>query len=114
MATKTLVRMVDGSLLTNVAATYYTSPANTVTYITNVSLTNTDTVARTVTLHLVPSAGSATAANRILSAHPIAAGKTFVPPQAIGQTLPIGGTLQALADTGAVVALVASGIQVVG
>lgn len=113
MTTQTVKRLVEGSLLTASAAIYYTAPANTKTVIRQLAVTNTDTVARTVTIHLVVSAGSASAANRIASARNLAPGETWPCAAAIGQVLEAGGTLQALASTTSVVALVASGTEVV-
>lgn len=104
-------RLVDGSQLTNVAAIYYTAPANTITTIGACTLTNTTGGAVTATLHLVPSGGAPGAANCILSARAIAVGESYNVGQAIGQSLPAGGTLQALAGAGASIALVASGYE---
>ena len=104
-------RLVDGSQLTATAATYYTTPANTLTTISACTLTNTTAGAVTATLHLVPNGGTATALNCILSARTLAAGESFNVGSAIGQTLPAGGTLQGLAGSAASIALVASGYE---
>jgi len=104
-------RLVDGSQLTAVAATYYTTPANTLTTISACTLTNTTAGAVTATMHLVPNGGSATASNMVLSARAIAAGEAFNVGSAIGQTLPAGGTLQALAGSATSISLVASGYE---
>lgn len=102
-------RLIDGSQLTTSAATYYTTPANTITTIAACTLTNTTVGAVTATVHLVPNGGTATASNMILSARVIAAGESFNVGSAIGQSLAAGGTIQALASTGASISLVASG-----
>lgn len=102
-------RLVDGSQLTAVAATYYTAPANTITTIAACTLTNTTAGAVTATMHLVPSGGSATVSNMILSARTIAAGESYNVGSAIGQTLAAGGTIQALAGAATSITLVASG-----
>ena len=104
-------RLVDGSQLTAVAATYYTTPLNTLTTIAACTLTNTTAGAVTVTLHLVPGAGAASASNCILSARTLAAGESYNVGSAIGQTLAAGGTLQGLAGTAACITLVASGYE---
>ena len=104
-------RLVDGAQLTNAAAAYYTAPASTVTTISACTLTNTTAGAVTATVHLVPSGGGPTAAHCILSARVIAAGESYTVGQAIGQSLPPGGTLQALAGSGASISLVASGYE---
>lgn len=102
-------RLVDGSQLTAVAATYYTAPSNTITTISACTLTNTTGAAVTATLYLVPNGGTATASNCILSARVIAAGETYNVGSAIGQSLAAGGTLQALAGSATSISLVASG-----
>lgn len=104
-------RLINGSQLTAVAATYYTTPVNTVTTVSAMTMTNTTGINRTVTVHLVPSGDSATAANMILSAYVLAAGASEPVTSAIGQTLAAGGTIQALSDLAAAVTLVASGYE---
>jgi predicted phage tail protein len=104
-------RLVDGSQLTTSAATYYTTPAGTITTISACTVTNTTAGVVTASVHLVPSGGSATASNIVLSARGIAAGESFNVGSAIGQSLATGGTLQALASAGASINLVASGYE---
>lgn len=109
MATS-IKRFVAGSQLTTSAATYYTA-TNVSARVDSCALTNTTGGAVTATLHVVPSGGSATASNCIMSAKSIAAGATFVPPGIIGQVIENGGTLQALASAATSISLVASGIE---
>lgn len=87
------------------AATYYTANPGVTATINNLSFTNTTANPVAVTLYRVPGAGSASAANTILSAFSLAAGQTYVPPQAIGLQLDPGMTLQALAATAAAVTI---------
>lgn len=103
-------RLVAGSQLTTSAATYYTA-TNCKARIDACAVTNTSAGAITVTLYLVPPAGTAGASNCIASATSIAAGATYVPPGAIGQWLESGGTLQALASATTSLTLVASGVE---
>jgi hypothetical protein len=105
-------RMVAGSQLTTSAATYYTAGASIRAQIQAMTLTNTTGGAVTATVHLVPSGGSATAANMILSAKSIAAGESYKAIEAIGQWLEAGGTIQALASAGTSISMVESGIEV--
>ena len=104
-------RLVDGSQLTAAAATYYTTPANTLATISAMTLTNTTAGAVTATVYLVPSGGSAGVTNCILSGRTLAAGESFNVGSAIGQTLAAGGTLQALAGSATSITLVASGYE---
>jgi len=103
------VRLVDGSQLTGSAATYYTSPANTITTIAACTLTNTTAGAVTATMHLVVSGGAASASNMILSARTIAAGESYNVGAALGQSLAAGGFISALAGSSTSITLVASG-----
>jgi hypothetical protein len=103
--------LVAPQQLTNATATYYTS-TGIKTRIDKMSFTNTDTGAHTVTLYLVPSAGSATNATTITAGHALAAGETWNSPDAVGQILAAGGTIQAKADANTVVTISAAGTQI--
>jgi len=107
--TQAAKRLAAGSLLTASAATYYTSPANTKTTISAMTLTNTSAGARTVTVYLVTSGGSAGPANAVLVTKTIDEYASYNVKEAIGHTLEAGGFIQALADSGAAVSIVASG-----
>jgi hypothetical protein len=65
-----------------------------------------------VTLYLVPSGGSAGATNTIISARTIAAGEDYVSPEAAGQVIETGGTIQALAGSGTSITIIASGVEI--
>lgn len=103
-------RLVAGSQLTAVAVTYYTATLTT-TRIDACALTNTTAGAVTATVHLVPSGGTATVSNCVMSAKSLAAGETLTVAGAIGQWLASGGTLQALASAATSIDLVASGVE---
>lgn len=104
-------RLVSGSQLTASAATYYTTPANTKTTISAMTLTNTSASAVTATVHLIQSGGVAGNDNMILSARTIAAGESYNVASAIGQTMEAGGFIQALAGSATSITLVASGYE---
>jgi hypothetical protein len=106
-------RLVDGSQLTTSALTYYTAPVSTLTTIAACTLTNTSAAPVTVTVYLVATGGTASAANTILSARALAAGESFNVGSAIGQTLSAGGQIQALASAATSITLVASGYETV-
>lgn len=92
---------IQAAQITPTAAAYYTAPSGVTATINNLSITNTTGTAATLTMHRVPNGGVATAANMIVSAFSIPAGKTYCPPQAIGLHLSTGMSLQALSATGA-------------
>lgn len=111
--TATPKKLIPGSQLTASAATYYTAPSNTKTLIKKVTLTNNDSVARTATIYLVPSGGTAGVTNILTKAVSIAPSYTYEAFEAEGQILEAGGTFQALADSAAQVTIQASGVEIV-
>jgi hypothetical protein len=102
--------LIPGSQLTTSAATYYTSTGIR-TRIDALVLTNTTGSAATATVHRVPSGGSASASNCIMSAKSINAGETVVVIGAIGQWLEAGDFIQALANANTTITIVGSGVQ---
>lgn len=105
-------RMVTGSQLTTSVANYYSAPAASKAQIQALTLTNTSGSPATATIHLVTSGGSATEANRVLSAKAVAAGDSYKVIEAIGHWLEPGGAIWAKASAGTSISLVASGIEV--
>ena len=106
----TAKRLVAGSALTAVLATYYTVPAATTTIIKEIWFCNTDTSARTVDAHIVPSAGAAAVANQIFDGLVLQAGETKI--YSLSSVLPSGTFLQVLASVAAVVSINVSGVEI--
>lgn len=94
-------------------ATYYITPANTWTQIAAFSLNNTSGTTRTVTIHLVPNAGSVTTSNQVATTITVpAAGATpTVVTGLIGQILLPGETIQMLADAATAITPLVSGYE---
>ena len=96
-----------GGQLGTSAATLFTAQANAKTVITQVTFNNTDTVAHTISVYLVRSGGSASAANQVIgtptAGHSLAAGENYSALELVRQILAPGDFIQAKADTGAVV-----------
>jgi hypothetical protein len=111
MATRN-VRIIPGSQLTTGAESYYVAPANTRCVVKRLSLTNTTLPAVTVTVHLVPSGGSATDSNMIAKAHAIAGEETWDCVSAEGHVLEAGGSIQALASAATSITIVGSGVEI--
>jgi len=109
---RTPKRLIEGSQLTTTTATYYTAPPNQSAIIRRVTLVNTTGTARTVNLYLVPDGDSAGAANQIMSARTISANESYSEPDVEGHVLGAGGTIQADADSGSAVTIIASGVEV--
>ncbi len=53
---------VDGSYITTAAATLYTVPASTITFVSKITIFNADTVSNDAQISILPSGGSVTAA----------------------------------------------------
>jgi len=87
--------------------TICTIGANAKGTISALAFTNTDTVARTITVHVVVSGGSIGAANNVVPAKALAAGEIWVCTPLIAPTLPAGATVQCYSD-------VASKVNVIG
>lgn len=94
------------------AVTILYQSSNVKTRIDKLSFTNTDSLAHAVTVYLVPLGGAPVASNTITIAHSVAAGETWNSPDAVGQILAVGGSIQAFADTGAVVTISGAGTQI--
>ena len=107
-------RLITGSQIAASATTYYTTPVNTKTTISAMTLINTTANPRLVTVHLIANGGSASASNTILTAQPIGAGQTYIVSEAIGQTIETEGFIQALCDAATAVTIIASGYEQVG
>lgn len=96
--------------LTAAAAAYVTATAAQKVIIKQATFTNTDAVARTITVHRVPSGGAAATGNMIIQAASLSAGQSYDPPSLKNLVLNPGETLQALASTATVVNFFASGL----
>lgn len=90
----------------------YICPVNTKTVIKKLTFTNNDTVARLLTVHLVPSAGTAGVTNILTKAAPIGPGMTYECFEAEGHALPAGGFITAFSDAASMVTCHGSGIEV--
>jgi hypothetical protein len=104
-------RLIEGSLLTASAVSYYAAPASTTTVIKKLTLTNTTATAYVATVYLVPSAGAAGAASQIWTGS-VAAGSTVEIYGAENHVLMPGDFIAALCPTTASVNIMASGAEI--
>jgi len=93
--------------LTASAVTQYTVPGSTTTRVTELLITNTDTIQHTITVHFVPSGGSADATNQVLPATPVEASEALIVP--LNTILAAGDFIAALASVASQVNLLISG-----
>ena len=94
------------------ATSVYTVAESTRTRIDAMTLTNTDTAARTVSIYLVSSGGSPGDSNIVLKDASIAPGASLRVKEAVGQVLHTGGKIYAVASVASKVAIYASGVEV--
>jgi len=102
-----LKALVAGTVLTNAAVTYYTAPTGVAARINNATVTNFDTVARTVTVSI----GANATATQVILAKALQPNETYNCPELVGKTIPPGVILQALASANTAVNLSVSGIE---
>lgn len=103
--------IIPGSTLSTSQDPYYTCPAGTSTRITQMSVTNTDSVVRTVNIWIASTAGIPGVADQIIKSKALAPNETWVPYQVLGATLGAGNVIVAQADAAGVVVLKSSGIE---
>lgn len=108
--TYTPKRLIAGSALTDALVTYYTASTAYGAILNELMIVNTDAAVRTVTIHIVPLAGTAAVANIIISAESLQPGEQRV--YGLSTVIPLGSFIQAKSDAGAVVALSASGVEI--
>ena len=104
--------LVNGTNLTDAVATYYTVGANTRGIITKATFTNDSASAVTLTINLVPLAGSAGYANQITKAKSLAASETWSCTDIVSQVLEAGGFISMVASTTTVIGCRISGYEV--
>ena len=110
MATVTPKTLCQGTLLGVAAATLYTTPASTTTTIRSITLCNTDTVTRTVTIYMVASGGAIGDASTVFKTLPILASETIT--DIALRVLETGDFFSALADAASKVSIRVDGAEI--
>lgn len=87
-----------------------TALANTRVRIAAATFCNTDTVARSISVWLVPAGGTPSAENQIHKEYGMAAGESFTSPH-LNHVLNEGDTIMASADAGGVVSFYVTSIE---
>jgi predicted phage tail protein len=112
MASRNPITIIGNlQLTTALTDSSYTVPANSSVTISAVELNNTTAVPQSVTIHLIPTGGSATAANQIVTTLVVGAAgaaPTLVP-ALVGQHILAGGKLQMLSSLAASITPLVSG-----
>lgn len=102
-------RIISGSILTGSAATYYTTPTGAKCVIKKLVFINTTAGSVSITVYLVPLAGTAGSSNTLTIARSLAANETWSCPDAENMVLEAGGFIDAL---GTGVTIMASAIEI--
>lgn len=98
-----------GVQITTAAVAYVTATANAQTLIKRAVFTNITGGAVTITVHRVPSAGTAGPTNMIIDARPIAGLGNDLAPELANMVLNAGDTIQCLASANTSINFFASG-----
>lgn len=108
------INKITSAQITASAATYYTSPTNGRGIIKKLTFTNSTATARTLTVYLVPAAGTADATNIVTDAVTVAAHSVYECFEAEGQTLLTGQTLQAKSDSATALTIAGTVAEIYG
>jgi hypothetical protein len=101
--------LVPTTALAAAAAAIYTVPANGQSVVKSAVFTNIDTVTRTITVHRVPSGGSVTTANMMVSAYRLSPGQDYTARALTNLVLNAGDAIHAFADSANKVNVTVSG-----
>lgn len=110
----TPVKLIEGTLLTNAAAAYYTAPKATSVLLKKITVVNIDgTNAHALTIWLVPSGGAAGNPQLLVDARPIGPLATYDVTEAQNHVLAPGDAIWAQGDDAINLQIQASGVQIV-
>ena len=106
-------QLIGNTQLTASLATYYTAGTNITTTIAAATVNNTSGTARYIDVHVIPSGGSATNSNKVVSALviPAAGAAPTTLPGLVGQILPPGAFIQMLAEASTAITPLISGYE---
>lgn len=109
--TVTVKVLVPPLQLQNTQTTQYTAN-NCKTIIDKATITNTDTVNRTVSVNLVTVSGSAGNSNLVIDDKTIVPGETYLCPELVGQALEPGGFISTIASAATALTFRVSGREI--
>lgn len=109
--TVTVKVLVPPLQLQNTQTTQYTA-TNCKAIIDKATITNTDTVNRTVSVNLVTASGSAGNSNLVIDDKTIVPGETYLCPELVGQSLEPGGFISTIASAATALTFRVSGREI--
>lgn len=104
--------LIPAKIAENTQTTQYTSAENTNTIIDKFTATNYSATTATLTVHLVPSGGTAGDGNYVSKTKSITPGETWVFPEIVGHVLGPGEFISTLASAVTSIAIRSSGRKV--
>jgi hypothetical protein len=109
--TVTVTVLVPPKQMEAVQTTQYTA-TSVRAIIDKATVTNTDTVARTFSVNIVTSGGSAGNANLVIDTRTVQPDETYLCPELVGHVLAPGGFISTLASAGVALTLRVSGREI--
>lgn len=103
-----------GSQIANSNTTYYTAGSGIRSRVEKATICNTDSSARTFSLYLVPTGGSAGVTNQLIDTRSVNVDETITISELIGQWLAPGDFIVAVASAASALTLRISGVEVSG
>jgi hypothetical protein len=103
--------LIPAKAAENTQTAQYTA-VNCRTVIDKFTATNTSASNATLSVNLIPDAGSASDGNLIVKASPIAPGQTYTFPELVGQVLDSGQFISTLASAASALTIRASGREI--
>ena len=107
----TIRALLDSKFAENAPTTQYTAPSGTRTIIDKITGTNVTAGVATLTINLVPAAGSAASSNQLVSKS-LAAGEAYTFPEVAGHILNASGFISTNCNVGSAVVIRVSGREV--
>ena len=109
--TVTVTVLVPPLQLQNSQTTQYTA-TSVRAIIDKATVTNTDTVARTFSVNLVTSGGSAGSSNLVIDTRTVQPDETYLCPELVGQVLAPGGFISTIASAATALTMRVSGREI--
>lgn len=109
VSTKTFV---PAKYVENVQTTQYTAPPLGRAIIDKFTVTNVDTVNRSISVNIVPSAGAAGTSNLVVKDRVLAPMESYTFPMVVGHTLEAGAFISTLANAASALVLYVSGREI--
>jgi len=109
--TVTVTTLIPSKIAVASNTVQYTAGTATRTVISGFTATNYDTVARSISVNLIPAAGTVGDSNLIVKTKTLQPGTTYAFPELVGQTLNAGEAISTLSSNATGITIRASGYE---